>query len=128
MLLAQQVLKKGIDMHCPHPPLQSNGVLLYFLYRLAFGDIGRLDTEILGELAPCLDLFGIEFDDQLPQGIYFEFFVVASGRRVELRTECGSVNVEVKMRIAIENERYVGVGDGVSIDICCRQGPVSWTI
>jgi hypothetical protein len=66
MSLAEKVLKEGIDMHCPHPSLQSDRILLNLLYRLAFGNVGRFDTEVLGKLAPSLDFFCIELDDQFP--------------------------------------------------------------
>ena len=83
--LTEKILEESIDMHCPHPSLQSDRVLLYLLYRLAFGDIRRLDTEVLSKLTPGLDFFGIELDDQLPQSKGLEFFVIAPGWGVELR-------------------------------------------
>jgi hypothetical protein len=42
MLFAKKIFEEGIDMHRPHPSFQSDRILLYFLYRLTFGDIGRL--------------------------------------------------------------------------------------
>jgi hypothetical protein len=66
MPFTEKILEEGIDVHCPHPSLQSDRVLLYLLYRLAFGNVGWFDTEVLSKLTPSLDFFGIEFDDQLP--------------------------------------------------------------
>jgi len=66
MSLAEKVLEEGIDMHCPHPSLQSDRVLLYLLDRLALGHIRRFDTKVLSKLTPSLDFFGIEFDNQFP--------------------------------------------------------------
>jgi hypothetical protein len=66
VLFAQKIFEKRINMHSPHPSFQSDCILLYFLYRLTFGDIRWFDSEILGELTPGFDLFGIELDDELP--------------------------------------------------------------
>jgi hypothetical protein len=120
MSLAEKILKEGIDMHCPHPSLQSNRVLLYLLYRLAFGNIGRLNTEVLGKLTPCLDFFSIEFDDQFPQSEGSELLVIAPGRGVELGPKCRCICAQVEMRITIQDERYVCICDGIGGDILWR--------
>lgn len=66
VLLAEKIFEEGINMHGPHPSFQPDSILLYLLYGLTLGDIGRLDSEVLGELTPSLDSFSIKFDDELP--------------------------------------------------------------
>jgi hypothetical protein len=91
--LTEKILEEGIDMHCAHPSLQSDRVLLYLLYRLAFGNVGRFDTEVLSKLTPSLDFFGIELDDQFPQSKSFEFLVIAARWGVELGAKCRCICV-----------------------------------
>jgi hypothetical protein len=120
MSLAEKILEEGIDMHRPHPSLQSDRVLLYLLDRLAFGNVGRLDTEVLSKLTPSLDLFGIKLDDQLPQREGSEFLVIAPGWGIELGAKCRCICAQVEMRITIQDERYVCICDGIGGDILWR--------
>lgn len=117
MFFAEKIFEKGIDMHSPHPSFQSDCILLYFLYRLTFGNIRWLDSEVLSELTPSLDLLSIEFDNELPQSIRLKFFIVASRRSIELSPKRARVNVEGKVRIAVQNERYICIRDVVRIDV-----------
>lgn len=57
MLFAEKIFEEGIDMHSPHPSFQSDGVLLYLLCRLTFGNIRWLNSKILSELAQVLISF-----------------------------------------------------------------------
>jgi hypothetical protein len=66
VLFAQKIFEERINMHGPHPSFQSDRILLYFLYRLSFGDIRWLDSKVLGKLTPSLYFFSIELDDELP--------------------------------------------------------------
>lgn len=101
MLFPKKVLEESVDVHCSHPSFQSDRVLLYLLDRLAFGHIGRLDAQVLSKLTPCLDLFSIELDDELPQSISFKLLVVAPRRSVELRPKRGRFNVQIKVRVTV---------------------------
>jgi hypothetical protein len=120
VLFAQKIFEKRINMHGPHPSFQSDRILLYFLYRLSFGHIRWFDTKILRELAPCFDLFGIELDDEFPQSECFELFIVASGRSIELSPQCARVNIDVEMRIAVQDEGYVSICNVFRIDVLGR--------
>jgi hypothetical protein len=117
MLFAEKIFEEGIDMHSPHPSFQSDGILLYLLCRLTFGDIWWLNSKILSELTPSFDLLRIELDDEFPQSERLKFFVVATRRSVELSPKGGRVNVERKLRIAVQDEGYVCVCDVVLVDI-----------
>jgi hypothetical protein len=103
-------------MHSPHPSFQSDGILLYLLCRLTFGDIRWLNSKILSELAPSFDLLCIKLDDEFPQSERLKFFVVATRRSVELSPKGGRVNVERKLRIAVQDEGYVCVCDVILVD------------
>ena len=128
MLFAEQIFEESIDMHSPHPSFQSDRVLLHLLYRLTFGDVRRFDSEVLSELTPSFDLFRIELDDKLPQSECLEFFVVTSRRSIELSPKRGRVNVEGEVRIAVQNECYICIGDVVRVDVFRRQRAVCRTI
>ena len=47
--------------------LQSNGVLLHLLRALPFVGVWRGHAQVEGQLGPCLDLFGVEFANELKQ-------------------------------------------------------------
>jgi len=117
MLFAEEIFEEGIDMHSPHPSFQSNCILLYLLYRLTFGNVWWLDSKVLSELTPSFDLLSIEFDYELPQSIRLKFFIVASRRSIELSPKRARVNVERKVRIAVQNERYICIRDVIRIDV-----------
>lgn len=117
MLFAEKIFEKGINMHSPHPSFQSDGILLYLLCRLAFGNIGWFDSKVLSELAPSFDLLCIKLDDELPQSKSLKFFVIASRRSVELSPKRGRVSVEGELRVAVQDEGYVCVCDVVLVDI-----------
>jgi hypothetical protein len=117
MLFAQEVFEEGIDMHSPHPPFQSDGILLYLLYRLTFGDIRWLDSEVLGELTPSLDIFSIELDDKLPQSICLKLFVVTPRRSIKLSTKSTRIDVEVEMWVAVQDEGYICICNIVGVDV-----------
>lgn len=63
------------------------------LYGLVLGYIRGINAKIQSELAPGLDLFGIELPDQFKEAIDLEFLVVASGSGVELGTKLRSIDV-----------------------------------
>ena len=46
MFFAEKVFEKGIDVHSPHPSFQSDGVLLYLLRRLTFGNVRWLNSKV----------------------------------------------------------------------------------
>jgi hypothetical protein len=120
MLFAKKIFEERIDMHRSHPSFQSDCILLYLLHRLTFGNIWRLNSKVLSELAPCFDLLSIELDDKLPQSICLKFFVIASRWSVELSPKRARVNVEREMRVAVQNERYICICDVVRIDVLGR--------
>jgi hypothetical protein len=117
MLFAEKIFEESIDMHSPHPSFQSDGVLLYLLCRLTFGDIRWLNSKILSELTPSFDLLRVKLDDELPQSERLKLFVVASRRSVELSPKSARVNIEGELRIAVQDEGYVCICDVVLVDV-----------
>lgn len=111
MLLAKQIVEECVNVEAPHPALQSDGILLHFLDRLAFIGIGRLDTEIECKLIPSLDFLGIEKLDQLEQAEYFELLIIAFWWVVECPSQLRLVNVRGKRRVAVQDERNINVRD-----------------
>lgn len=59
MLLSQEVVKKGVDMHSIQPTLQADSILLDLLNGLALVHVGCFDAQIKCKLTPCFDHLGV---------------------------------------------------------------------
>lgn len=112
VLFAQEVLKKGVNMHGAHPALQSHRILLDLLRALALVRVRRRNAQIERQLRPGLDLLRIELAYQLEERPAAESVAIAFGGRAKELHQLGGVGRDGKIRVAVQDEGRVCVTDG----------------
>lgn len=108
VVLAQEVFKKGVNVHGAHPALEPDRVLLDFLGTLALVCVWRCNSQVQGQLRPGLYLFGVELADELEQGPGAESVAIALGRGAEQLDQLGSVGGGGEVGVAVEDEGGIG--------------------